>query len=340
MNRLYINKSNSRIKSFDVLKLFTIFCVLIGHCILHLQNYKFDCYENPFYRFIISFHMPLFMTISGFFVSKTLGIKRQDFIKKKFRQLIIPSLVFGVLFCISWTYAQNGGGIHLITDYIFCYWFLKSAFICSCLYFIVSKFSQQALAIVISLLISQFIFSYQVSYMYPCFLIGVLINCHYNWFTLNIKTILTVSSMIFLSMFVYWTADMASSSIPRIYEIVQINSKSLVDLLFNHVFRILIGISGSIMFLGIFIYGARFIPSSRIGDLLCKYGQYTLGIYLLQAIIIEHIMMKNLDFSDMSFEIFNFLISPLLSVIVLMICICIIKFIHKFPKVSFLMLGQ
>lgn len=53
--------------TFDAIKLFAIYLVIWGHCILHLQGYKFDQWQNPIYRLICSFHMPLFMTISGYF---------------------------------------------------------------------------------------------------------------------------------------------------------------------------------------------------------------------------------------------------------------------------------
>lgn len=101
-------KNSSRIKVFDIIKLFAIFLVIWGHVILHLQNYQFDKWDNPLYRWICSFHMPLFMMISGFFSSKIkLGFK--DFTINKFRHLILPSMTFGIIFILSWHFVCGGG---------------------------------------------------------------------------------------------------------------------------------------------------------------------------------------------------------------------------------------
>lgn len=112
-----------RLKSFDALKLFTIFCVLLGHVILHLQNYQFHYSENSLYRAISSFHMPLFMTISGFFGANVMGINIKKFFYKKGQQLLLPALSFGIIFCISWYYIGGGRLSKLI---FFVFGFLKA----------------------------------------------------------------------------------------------------------------------------------------------------------------------------------------------------------------------
>ncbi len=100
-----------RIKAFDAIKLFAIFLVIYGHCILHLQNHCYDIKENIIYRFVASFHMPLFMAISGYFGSNTFKLKFSDFFIKKWKRLIVPSISFGVLFSLSWCYFVEGGGV-------------------------------------------------------------------------------------------------------------------------------------------------------------------------------------------------------------------------------------
>lgn len=51
----------------DVLKGFAIFLVVMGHAI---QYNQVDFDTNPVFRFIYSFHMPLFMFVSGFILKK------------------------------------------------------------------------------------------------------------------------------------------------------------------------------------------------------------------------------------------------------------------------------
>lgn len=61
----YLNLRKERLASMDMLKGFAIFMVIAGHTIQYLISG--DYCDKSAYRVIYSFHMPLFMAISGFF---------------------------------------------------------------------------------------------------------------------------------------------------------------------------------------------------------------------------------------------------------------------------------
>ena len=63
-----MQNTKKRLVQFDLLKLFTICLVLIGHTVQGLL--PSHPYEEPLYVYIYSFHMPLFMMMSGFFSLK------------------------------------------------------------------------------------------------------------------------------------------------------------------------------------------------------------------------------------------------------------------------------
>ena len=81
-------RQEGRLRSFDILKLFTIFLVLWGHCIQYFLSS--EPIDEPLYRTIYSFHMPLFMMISGYFAASSMHIRLIDFLKKKSVQLLLP----------------------------------------------------------------------------------------------------------------------------------------------------------------------------------------------------------------------------------------------------------
>lgn len=130
----------TRIKYFDALKFFTIFPVVWGHCIQHFQTN--DCSENIVFRYIYSFHMGLFMMISGYFSISSIRMSISSFVTKEFMRLIYPCIVWGGIVWIileithsfhygNYTFSFTG----LLSDF---YWmsdfrFLKSYFICYCL---------------------------------------------------------------------------------------------------------------------------------------------------------------------------------------------------------------
>lgn len=81
--------------AFDALKFFAIFLVLWGHAIQHLVSTEY--YDEPIYRIIYSFHMPLFMTIVGYFSTNSNGNSIRSTLMKKFRQLLLPACIFGIM---------------------------------------------------------------------------------------------------------------------------------------------------------------------------------------------------------------------------------------------------
>lgn len=82
-----------RLVSIDYLKSFAIFCVILGHSI---QNVSSTTVLNPLHDAIYSFHMPLFMIASGFFLSKSFKADTIEFTRKRVRQLLLPVLSFSI----------------------------------------------------------------------------------------------------------------------------------------------------------------------------------------------------------------------------------------------------
>lgn len=58
-------ESPKRIEILDMAKGVAIFLVLWGHCIQYFSSGDDDFYNNFVFKFIYSFHMPLFMIIMG-----------------------------------------------------------------------------------------------------------------------------------------------------------------------------------------------------------------------------------------------------------------------------------
>lgn len=85
-----------RDKKIDFLKGFAIILVVLGHVVQYGHpNYN----ENIVYKLIYSFHMPLFMFLSGWVMNYSL---KKDFVlsvfmKKRFIQLMVPFITWAIL---------------------------------------------------------------------------------------------------------------------------------------------------------------------------------------------------------------------------------------------------
>ena len=61
------NDMKQRILYWDVIKFFAIFLVVYGHAIQNLNPAERTLWDSPMETCILTFHMPLFMIVSGYF---------------------------------------------------------------------------------------------------------------------------------------------------------------------------------------------------------------------------------------------------------------------------------
>lgn len=122
-------EKKERLYFMDLLKLFAIFCVCYGHCVQHFLTGVPS--ENAVFRIIYSFHMPLFMVITGYFCYTEKYISLWSATRKKLRQLILP----GVSFTLTISLINGFPDAFRRIDYLFPFWFLNCAFICAFLYY-------------------------------------------------------------------------------------------------------------------------------------------------------------------------------------------------------------
>lgn len=130
-----------RITYLDITKCVAIFFVLWGHAIGQLMNHEVT--DNRLYMFFYAFHMPLFMTMSGFFAGSSMKMSFIELFKKKFKQLIIPALTFGVIWYIHDVIVgarmlSLKSFVHLEAED---YWFLKSLFFAYLIAYVTHRFT-------------------------------------------------------------------------------------------------------------------------------------------------------------------------------------------------------
>ena len=117
-----------KIKEYDVLKVMAIILVVLSHSVYYniTSNYGGIAYQqyvtdgmalnvykifSKIVEIIYYFHMPLFMALSGTFFSIQVKNNRWNDIKElidnKFRRLIMPFLIFTLLYTLPLKYASN-----------------------------------------------------------------------------------------------------------------------------------------------------------------------------------------------------------------------------------------
>lgn len=342
--KLNIEKDSkkARLFEFDILKLFAIFLVLCGHSIMHLS--EADKHENIIYQIIYSFHMPLFMTVAGYFSNNSLALPFTTLLTKKFWQLIYPCLTFGILFFLSEIFIFKGEiASSNFVSYLFgCLWFLKSCFLC----FIIMKVSlkisnNKTFGIILAVLISQIIPTFKLPWMLPFFALGFILHQRWDIF-LKYKSIIFLSSLIlFILIFNIYSESTSLGLISLKHSLLGGDMTTLFSYLKFHSLRMVIGFLGVSVIMSIVMFISKKIKEDhKLTKHFLSLGRQTMGIYVMQTLLLEIVLSKCVDLTGVNLYLFNFLIVPTISIIVLYLSILILKTITKFKMLNKVLWGK
>ena len=192
--------TRERLLQFDALKSFAIFLVIYGHCIQYLLSTNYT--DEIIYLIVYSFHMPLFMMLSGFFAYSAMERPFLSSIYIKARQLLLPlctvCLLASTIHFLNFT-AEDNFIKSFFNKFCTSLWFLKTAFSCFVfskivfwfikLHFISNNKCLKLFILIISIIITQIIpflntnikyFTVNIGTMYLAFIIGLFIKKHWD----------------------------------------------------------------------------------------------------------------------------------------------------------------
>lgn len=330
-----------RLQSMDLLKFMAIFLVLWGHAEQYLVSDDFI--DRAVYRHIYSFHMSLFMMISGFFFAMTIKPGVMKNVLNKARQLILPAVCWTIIFgLLSALIFQNIPSLRSIAWSMFAsFWFLKSAFACSLLgLFPFVLFRKHFVAAaVITLLISQacaIVPLVRLASMYPAFLTGGIIYMYHDRFRAYARWIIQGCGFVWIVCNLFLDSE-AYRTMTGGYELIA--NHSLPEIAFWRIYSYTMALCGATAFIALFEIIFSTPRSGRVVSMLSEWGKMTLGIYIFQAFLLENLLANTLNFDNFSAPLFDFVIAPLIALIVMLVSVAIIRFIRLNSYASFFLLG-
>ena len=249
----------------DFVRGIAIYCVLWGHCIQYGMVNGGNFFENPIFKFIYSFHMPMFMLISGYLFydsAKTKNISK--LLVTRLWSLGIPLFVWGcVPKILKWILTINKlehsslkeKGFELIgsmIEGITGLWFLWAVLVIS----FVASFAEKVrfggvkhhLAYGV-ILLGGYGFIYLMPgkennlFMYPYFILGCWTNHFCLWnrkYNIKIKKVCVILYCGMLVLYIKFF-NMFSSGL-----LIMDESKPLIERLSANIYRYTIGLVGSI----------------------------------------------------------------------------------------------
>lgn len=298
----------------DVLKGFGIFLVVLGHCIQSGSGMQYlesaSYFEDKWYQFIYSFHMPLFMVISGYYAwnsiqrAKTLK-DRKRMIAKKCIYLITPNIAWKLIefvyMFVTNTYIYQGFDV-LFKDFFLGsltnFWFLWAVLYSFLLVCLMHYRLRDSVWIYILIFAAMFFTPDGMAfnaykYMLPYFLIGFYGNKNKERLSstklfggLRSGFLILVSGIVFLALFSFFTAD----SFIYLTGYKLIGKNYIVQLQIDG-YRFLVGFSGIIFWVLVWkaLLGLRLKWDLGV-RMLAYLGRRGFGIYIISGILVLHVV--------------------------------------------------
>lgn len=322
---------------FDAIKLLAVFLMVWTHALADFRT--LDYFDNTIFVKVYSFHMPLFMAMVGYFSESVASKSYPRIIATKFRQLLLPAIAFYAPLAIG---VLIKSGPELVAhNYIKSFWFLKSAFICFLLYFTTLRLTGRSglTTVIISLVISLLITQYSVCKMYPYFLLGIMLRNGYATFRLNAGKIAAASGCVFLVSLIYFDADaLRASAVSPLLTAFQ--TETYDGIFADYLLSLTAGFSGTVFVISLFEALSHRITAGPKGKKIASLGSETLAVYLFQTLFVElpPKYLGNLD--DMNDALYTWVLTPLVTVAVVVLTHYICLAIRHSGWLSFLILGK
>ena len=301
------NISTARDNSFDVCKALLIFLVILGHFFqgnlkaAEIPNFFIDWGEY----FIYSFHMPAFSFISGYFCHGKY-YSFMPYMRNALLYLCVPLIFWDVIINTIDYFTGSFNGLNSLLTSL---WYVKSI-------------------ILIRVLAYPFIKKQSLLYGFGLFLLGLLLGQYY---------LLALLIPAFILGFLSKKYDILQNKyaiiacvIAYIVELILIHPSNAVSDLalirhldleywFNYLNRLILGLSGTV----IFVASMRQLFKSVNNAVILGVGKVTLGIYIIQALIVERLLLPYVS----SYNSIIFYLG--LTIVSILVCYAIILVIKK-----------
>lgn len=337
----------------DMVKGTAIFLMLWGHCIQYcVAGTEMDFFENFLFKTIYSFHMPLFMLVSGylFFYSFSKRSMKELLIHRT--QSLLHPIVFGSLFIFLATTALanalNGKAVAIFDGAWLCklssLWFLWSVLVASLATTLACKTqkklpAQVLLFLVMIPLIALFPNASLNIYMYPYFILGFYFAKFKDKLPQWVHRAKYASLLLFPLMLCFYE----KKHYIYITGLLPDQVYSLMDMLLIDAYRWLIGLVGSVFALTLLDICCQHVllkvKRTIISAGLAALGEKSLQIYVLSVPFLSMYLsagfpkilsvLKIHNIFATNIVVYNFVFTFLLAVSYALALYCLTKLLEK-----------
>lgn len=322
----HMTQATNRNTTIDLLKGIAIILVIFAHCIQfgsgldYFESQSF--YNNQIFKSIYSFHMPLFMLISGYLFYFTIQKHSYKYnLKTRFMGLLVPVIIWQTIWIliVDFYNPNNHNVLLLFNSYLNTLWFITSVFINSLIVLICNKYTKDSLLFYIAIfIISLFVPNYHgynlYVYMLPYFLCGYIYNktggikVSVNW-KMEITCFFFLFILFLILLYHYEINDYAYISGTFIMK----NYTISISQIYTDIFRWTIGLIGSLCV----ILLTKLIYNTNAQSLFLKYlriiGAKTMGLYIVSTYFFKFFYLLPIKYSSYTYILIECIIVTLIS---------------------------
>ncbi|MCM1157439.1 MAG: acyltransferase family protein [Bacteroidales bacterium] len=336
----------------DIVKGVTIILMVFGHSMQCGTGDYFvnkNIWDDILFKLIYSFHMPVFAGISGylfFFSVCSKGVLQATISRYKRMFPVIVSWI-PIMLIVGYAWGMNKLKITSAIWLFFTdYWFLWTIVISStliCITYITNNKNISLLtmlAIQISLLvIPDFSWSAAHKFMFVCYFIGYLIAKNDLIKKIKMKKMVAGGAMIaWLILLLFWSSD--SYIYTTGYTIFGSTAKFVwYKKLGIDIYRIIVAVAGSTAIIGILnkIYQMR---GKECFKTIEWCGKHSLAIYVITGFLHNYVIEPVFKGLHVENYLMMVCISIILTMVLLLLCFCLITVINRNKKISRFLIGE
>ena len=347
----------------NIVKGLAIFLMLWGHCIQYCIPSDIDFFENPVFKAIYSFHMPLFMLISGYlFYFSSIKRELKELLIHRCKGLMQTIIMGGIFvyYATTGVYAViqgdcaalvNGKWLYSLSEIWFIWSILGASIVLGFICKKVNKWYMQVLLLCLGGIFVCLLPNWQNNlYMYPYYVVGYYFAKYHNFILRKIGLLKYASLIVFPLLLLFYGKE------HYIYTTGIFNdSLTLHQCVAINIFRWLIGFAGScFVLISVWvIYNFTIRKKEKLTFVLMSMdwlGTKSLQIYVLSIIFLSSyfpVCYSKVvsffpyieDFWKNHMFVYNYIFTFILAIIYAIGLSFVVKMLEKF-KISKIIFGR
>ncbi len=331
----HIGDKSRRIEAFDVAKCVGMGLVCTCHCYyITIRNLSVVNLAA------VSVAMPLFMLVCGFFSHSAMRMNLRSLVLRKLLPLAVPVVTCSVCFALLNLLWGSFSVASVAEVALSCLWFLRALAVILCVAWVALRLPvPQWLAALLSVAVLLAVpggSAWQVNYLIILFWVGYFLRIHYRYVRPRMAWMAQASVGVYL----------ICALTGFVHGQYHFSHWMMMNFPFALMAQVVVGVSGSLAVISLAHLACdRVGGSSPLVTAVARVGRYTLGIYLVQTVLLQYVgyhyaMALSMRWAaSLPLWLADYVLTPLMGALTVIICYFVVRLISRRKLLSRILFG-